>query len=51
METNRNKDYSSSLMECIYEIANDQGIDLIELDYCFKNSAARDFYKVQRICL
>ncbi|MFI8496806.1 GNAT family N-acetyltransferase [Peribacillus butanolivorans] len=32
VETKRNKGYGSSLMECIYEIANDRGIDLIELD-------------------
>ncbi|MCO0601216.1 GNAT family N-acetyltransferase [Peribacillus butanolivorans] len=38
VETKRNKGYGSSLMECIYEIANDRGIDLIELDYWFENS-------------
>lgn len=32
-------------MECIYEIANDRGIDLIELDYWVENSIAKDFYK------
>ncbi|MDP1421362.1 hypothetical protein Q8G35_24050 [Peribacillus simplex] len=34
-------------MECIYEIAKDRGIDLIELDYWFENSVAKDFYKKQ----
>ncbi|MEK4534556.1 GNAT family N-acetyltransferase [Peribacillus sp. FSL K6-1552] len=40
VETKRNKGYGSSLMECIYEIANDRGIDLIELDDWFENSVA-----------
>nr|WP_255264108.1 GNAT family N-acetyltransferase [Peribacillus butanolivorans] len=40
VETKRNKGYGSSLMECIYEIANDRGIDIIELDYWFENSVA-----------
>jgi diamine N-acetyltransferase len=47
VDTKRNKGYGSSLMECIYEIANDRGIDLIELDYWFENSVAKDFYKKQ----
>ncbi|MFF5401190.1 GNAT family N-acetyltransferase [Peribacillus butanolivorans] len=40
VEIKRNKGYGSSLMECIYEIANDRGIDLIELDYWLENSVA-----------
>ncbi|WHX68246.1 GNAT family N-acetyltransferase [Peribacillus frigoritolerans] len=47
VDTKRNKGYGSSLMERIYEIANDRGIDLIELDYWFENSVAKDFYKKQ----
>ncbi|MET3321504.1 UNVERIFIED_ORG: ribosomal protein S18 acetylase RimI-like enzyme [Peribacillus simplex] len=47
VDTKRNKGYGSSLMEYIYEIANDRGIDLIELDYWFENSVAKDFYKKQ----
>lgn len=47
VDTKRNKGYGSSLMESIYEIANDRGIDLIELDYWFENSVAKDFYKKQ----
>ncbi|MFE3976716.1 MULTISPECIES: GNAT family N-acetyltransferase [unclassified Peribacillus] len=47
VETKRNKGYGSRLMECIYEMANDRGIDLIELDYWFENSVAKDFYKKQ----
>ena len=47
VETKRIKGYGSSLMECIYEIANDREIDLIELDYWFENSVAKDFYKKQ----
>ncbi|MFJ8072341.1 GNAT family N-acetyltransferase [Peribacillus sp. NPDC096447] len=47
VDTKRNNGYGSSLMECIYEIANDRGIDLIELDYWFENSVAKDFYKKQ----
>ncbi|MFH0070733.1 GNAT family N-acetyltransferase, partial [Peribacillus sp. NPDC056705] len=46
-DTKRNKGYGSSLMEYIYEIANDRGINLIELDYWFENSVAKDFYKKQ----
>ena len=47
VDTKRNKGYGSSLMERIYEIANGRGIDLIELDYWFENSVAKDFYKKQ----
>ncbi|MFS0890928.1 GNAT family N-acetyltransferase [Peribacillus frigoritolerans] len=47
VETKRNKGYGSSLMKCIYEMANDRGIDLIKLDYWCENSVAKDFYKKQ----
>ncbi|MCZ0874964.1 GNAT family N-acetyltransferase [Peribacillus sp. AS_2] len=47
VDTKRNKGYGSSLMERIYDIAKDRGIDLIELDYWFENSVAKDFYKKQ----
>ncbi|MEW9502412.1 GNAT family N-acetyltransferase [Jeotgalibacillus marinus] len=45
VETKRNKGYGSTLMEYIDELANNRGIDLIELDYWFENSVAKDFYK------
>ncbi|MCK1995191.1 GNAT family N-acetyltransferase [Peribacillus muralis] len=46
-DTKRNKGYGSSLMEHIYEMANNRGIDVIELDYWCENSVAKNFYKKQ----
>jgi diamine N-acetyltransferase len=44
-ETQRKKGYGSKLMEEIYEIAKNKGIDLVELDYWFENNIAKDFYQ------
>ncbi|MEK3886378.1 GNAT family N-acetyltransferase [Bacillus sp. FSL K6-3431] len=44
-ETKQQKGYGTSLMEKIYDIAKNNGIDLIELDYWSKNSVAKDFYQ------
>jgi diamine N-acetyltransferase len=45
VESQRKKGYGSRLMEEIYKIAKNNGIDLIELDYWFENNIAKDFYK------
>jgi diamine N-acetyltransferase len=44
-ETKRKKGYGSKLMEEIYEIAKNKGIDLVELDYWLENNIAKDFYQ------
>ncbi|WP_243385334.1 GNAT family N-acetyltransferase [Bacillus kexueae] len=44
-ENERNKGYGSKLMEEIVEIAKDNGIQKIELDYWFHNEIAKNFYK------
>ncbi|OEH94182.1 GNAT family N-acetyltransferase [Bacillus solimangrovi] len=45
VETKQNKGYGTKLMEEIYRIAKDEGIELVELDYWMKNTVAKDFYK------
>ncbi|WP_226666414.1 GNAT family N-acetyltransferase [Metabacillus litoralis] len=45
IEEKRNMGYGSSVMEHIYRIAINKGIDLIELDYWYKNSSAKAFYR------
>lgn len=44
-ETKQNKGFGTGLMEKIYEIAKNKGIDLIQLDYWSENHTAKDFYK------
>ncbi|OQM44244.1 GNAT family N-acetyltransferase [Anoxybacillus sp. UARK-01] len=46
-ESVRNKGYGTQLMEYIYELAQDKGIYLIELDYWSKNEVAKNFYAKQ----
>ncbi|WP_323744673.1 GNAT family N-acetyltransferase [Thermaerobacillus caldiproteolyticus] len=44
-KSQRKKGYGSRLMEEVYEIAKNNEIDVIELDYWFENNIAKDFYK------
>ncbi|CAM4004058.1 GNAT family N-acetyltransferase [Lederbergia lenta] len=46
-ETKQHKGYGSRLMEEVYAIAKNNGIDLIELDYWFDNNVAKEFYQKQ----
>lgn len=43
----RNQGYGSQLMDEIYQIAKSNGIDLIQLDYWYENTIAKDFYQKQ----
>ncbi|AMM92690.1 GNAT family N-acetyltransferase [Peribacillus simplex] len=46
-ESQTQKGYGKQLMNKIYEIAKKNDIDLIELDYWFENTDAKEFYKKQ----
>ncbi|WP_059170539.1 GNAT family N-acetyltransferase [Bacillus sp. FJAT-27445] len=45
VESQRKKGYGSELMNKITDIAKENGINKIELDYWFKNEIAKNFYK------
>lgn len=45
VQTQRKKGYGTSLMKYIYKMADDNGIDMIELDYWLDNKIAKEFYK------
>lgn len=47
IQTQRKKGYGTALMNYIYNLANEKGIDLIELDYWADNNIAKEFYKKQ----
>jgi len=44
-ETQKKKGYGTLLMEEVYTIAEKNDIELIELDYWFENTDAKEFYK------
>ncbi|WP_010649819.1 GNAT family N-acetyltransferase [Oceanobacillus massiliensis] len=41
----RNQGYGTALMEHIYKLAKNCGIDLVELDYWLENTVAKEFYE------
>lgn len=47
VQTQRKKGYGTALMNYIYHMAKEKGIDLIELDYWVDNNIAKEFYKKQ----
>lgn len=47
VEQQKRRGYGSHLMNYIYELARNEGIDIIELDYWAKNEHAKNFYDKQ----
>jgi diamine N-acetyltransferase len=47
LSTQRKKGYATNLMNYIYNLAREQGIDRVELDYWLDNKTAKDFYDKQ----
>ena len=45
VDSQRRKGYATMLMDRITDLAKENGINRIELDYWFNNKIARDFYK------
>lgn len=45
VSSRQNKGYGTKLMEAIYDIARQKGIEKVELDYWFTNENAKGFYK------
>ncbi|WP_078552080.1 GNAT family N-acetyltransferase [Bacillus alkalicellulosilyticus] len=45
VQTQREKGYGTLLMNYIYNLAQEKGIDLIELDYWVDNHTAKEFYE------
>ncbi|UOQ50359.1 GNAT family N-acetyltransferase [Gracilibacillus caseinilyticus] len=45
IQTQRKKGDGTALMNNIYNLANEKGIDLIELDYWLDNKIAKEFYE------
>lgn len=47
LSTQRKKGYGTNLMNYIYKLAREQGIDRVELDSWLDNKTAKDFYEKQ----
>lgn len=45
IDTKRKKGYGTILMDRVYDIAKENEIELIELDYWSENTMAKDFYE------